>query len=145
MEISFGPTVFSMLQDLCEQTAVLGEVGLLNFWQGLASGYMGKSSKCGQLTPVDLISPNLATLGASNNYHGNGEQKCWYTNFTSGHSSLVNVLPECGRLVAVHVRVRKLLVKITCSFSASLALISTVFFGTPCFPSASAYVTSLML
>lgn len=93
-----------MLQDLCEQTAVLGEGGLLNSWQGFASGYMDKLSKCRQLTPVDFISPNLAIQGASNDYHGNGEQKCWYMSFTSGHSSLVIVLPECGRLVAVHVR-----------------------------------------
>lgn len=57
--------------------------------------------------------------------------------FTSSHSSLVIVLSEHDRFVPVHACVWKCWVKITCSFSAWLAHIPSVFFYTPCFPSAS--------
>lgn len=57
--------------------------------------------------------------------------------FTSSHSSLVIVLSKHDRFVPVHACVWKYWVKITCSFSAWLAHIPSVFFYTPCFPSAS--------
>ena len=60
--------------------------------------------------------------------------------FTSSHSSLVIVLSEHEKLVPVDVCVWKHWVKITCSFSAWLACIPTVFFYTPCFPSAPVYM-----